>query len=444
MKARVVGRRRFLGGTAAVVGLPLLESLGHRRFVRAATCDPPRRLLVYHVPNGVYFKSWLPAGTGPAYAPTETLARVQPIAKDVLVLSGLANPRAVPAAGEVGGHAYGAAGLLTCAHADKRGLSAGTSFDQLAAQALAACTRLPSLELGMDTVEGGAEGDVPVLFNRNISWSAPKTPVPRVTSPQIAFDRLFAGFDPNATAAANLKRKADRSSVLDVVRGDGARLAARLNADDRMKLDEYLGSIRQLETRIAGTDVNRLSAAGGGARRPVDAGDFPARLDQMHAIMNLAFRSDATRVISFSMGNALSTRGYPFLNVNGRPVGDGHFCTHHSGNPDLIAQSVAIDKWRLDKLVELVTLLKTKDAGGAEVLGSTGLYYTSEIGDGNSHAQDNKAILLIGQMGGAIATGRMLVAPDRTPLANLYLALLQALGVNQGAFGDGTKPLALV
>jgi hypothetical protein len=458
-------RRHVLGGAAVAVGLPFLESLGFRRFARAATCAAPRRVLVYHVPNGVYMNSWLPRGTGATYTPSPTLQQIMPIRDDVLVLTGMVNGVGVPVPTAGGAHAFGMAALLTCVQAVKTGVvNLGKSFDQVAAAAIGSCTRLPSLELGIDTREGFAEPPAPVIFNRNMSWSGPATPVPRIVSPQLAWDRLFAGFDANVSAADRLKRQAYRQSVLDRVLADSKRLQVRLGGGDQKKVDEYLSSIRDVESRIqTSATPSATMAACPVSARPDANDDFSTRVTRMHDIMALALQCDATRVISFSMGNGLSTRPYTFLGI-----GDGHGVTHHSGNQTAIQQSIQIDKWRLDGLVKLVQKLKgIQDGNGQSLLHNMVLYYTSEIADGNSHSQHDKPILLVGQMGGTIKTGRLLAASPydaswtdanrafsrcdeggrpgcgQTQLANLYVSFLNALGVPTTSFGNSTGSIDL-
>lgn len=461
-----VSRRAVLRGATVAVGLPFLESLGHRRFARAATCPPARRIVVYHVPNGVYMNSWLPHGTGATYELSPTLQQIAPIRDDVLVLTGVVNGMGVPVPNPGGAHAFGMAALLTCVQAVKTGVVAlGKSFDQVAAAGIGSCTRLPSLELGIDTTEGFAEPPAPVIFNRNMSWSGPSTPMPRIVKPTQAFDRLFGmGFDANASAADRLKRQVYRQSVLDRVLADSQRLSPRLSGSDRKKLDEYTSSIRDVETRIQTTATMPGAKASCQIPDPPAANDdFRDRVDRFHDIMLLALQCDATRVITFSMGNGLSTRPYTFLGI-----GDGHGVTHHSGNAMLIQQSIQIDKWRLDQLTKFVQRLKVaQDADGKSLLSNMVLYYTSEIADGNSHSQHDKPILLAGQLGGVIKTGRLLpVSPydaswkdanaafarcdeggrpgcGQTQLANLYVTFLNALGVPTTSFANSTGSINL-
>jgi hypothetical protein len=450
-----VSRRHVLRGAAAAVTLPFLESLAGR--ARAATCPTraPRRLLVYHVPNGVHMARWMPKGTGVDYQLSPTLAGLAPVRQDVTVVTGVVNGVGAPITGP-GGHATGYAGLLTCVQPRRSPTDLGKSVDQVAADAIGACTRLPSLNLGMDTKEGQAE-TFPLDFNRNMSWSGPTTPVPHIVDPLQAFNKLFTGVDPKASAADVARRAALRTSVLDTVSADAKRLAPRLGASDRTKLDEFTTAVRKVESQIqTAAPVTTCTVPA----PPADAADFPTRLQHMHDVMVLAFQCDLTRVITFSLGNALSTRPYSFIGI-----GDGHSVTHHSGNPALIDQACQLDMWRLGQFVKLIQRLKAvQDSDGSSLLHNMVAYYTSEISDGNIHNQDNKPILLAGQLGGTIKTGRLLQtsAPTSgsvwitcnelnhrgcsggvTQLANLYVAFLNGLGVPVSSFGNSTGALAL-
>ena len=448
---RPTPRRRFLGGAAVALGLPFLESLGGRRgFVRRAqAATAPKRLLVYYVPNGVFLRDWTPRGVGPGYTLSPTLQPIAPVRDDVLIVSGLTNSVGVPPT--VGGaHAAGLGALLTCKQWKKPAApEMGRSMDQLVADTIGAGARLPSLELVVRGDRAAADG--PSILATNLSWKGPTTPAPPISDPRIAFDRLFQGLDRSASAADAARRQVYRKSVLDVVHADADRLSARLSPSDRRKLQEYMTGVRDVETRIQATS----GASAGGLCNPLalgeDTGDMASSLAIHHDLIATAFQCDATRVITLMLGYALGIRSYAFMGV----PGDGHGITHHAGNVDKIAGEKKIDIWRVEQVVKLIQRLKgIQDVDGQSVLANTLLYYTSEIANGNNHNQDNKPILLAGQLGGAIKTGRHIEFPENAngvymrcdeftksgcgqpSLGNFYVTLLRMYGANVTSFGD--------
>jgi hypothetical protein len=445
-----IGRRAFLGGAAVSLGLPFLPSLekpaGGVRMAKAAV-TAPKRFLVYFFPNGVYAKDWTPTGAGPNYTLSPTLAGLAPVRDDVLVLTGLTNrPGVPPTTG--GAHAGGQAALLTCRQYMKDNvINLGKSVDQVIGDAIGSATKLSTLELG---IKDRAGLDGPNILGVNVSWKGPSTPAPPIETPSVAFDRMFQGFDPTATQADAARRRAYRTSVLDAVYKDATRLRPRLGSHDQAKLDEFLTSVRDVETRIQ-TDP----AVGGGScqipARPMDPADFPAQVDINHKLIALAFQCDITRVITFMHGYGLGGRSFPFIGIND----NGHSVTHHSGDPTLIALEKKMDEWRVGQFVALVQMLKgITDVDGNSVLHNSVLYYTSEIDDGNRHNQENKPVLLAGQLGGAFKTGQLIEFPPgangmfkqcdefgktgcmQPQIGDLYLTILHEFGIDQPTFGD--------
>jgi hypothetical protein len=428
-----LNRRAFLGGAGALVALPFLESLVPRTG-RAAPLGT-RRLLFYYVPNGIHMAAWTPAQQGAGYALTPILQPLSALKDDVLVLSGLANKPAKPDG--PGDHAGGTSAFLTCAHVNKSEseIRNAVSVDQLAAAKLGQGTRFQSLQLGLEggASVGGCDSGYSCAYTRNISWAGPKTPLQKTTSPQVAFDLLFKGLDDSATQAEQARRRAYSKSVLDYARGDAQRLQARLSRTDRMKLDEYLTGVREVEQRIGGMTAQCQPGA-----RPGD-GDFPAQVKAMADLMVLAFQCDLTRVITFMLNNAASGRSYGFLGVSG----GHHEISHHQNNPDNHAKLQKIDTWEVEQLAYLLQRLKSVKEGDGNLLDNTLVYFSSEIEDGNAHRHTNLPILLGGRLGGAVRPGRHVLHTGDPPLANLFISILGAVGVKVDRFGDdGTAPLA--
>ena len=438
-------RRALFGAAGAALSIPLLESLSPRRTAQAGVPLLPRRIIVWYVPcgiNGSTANAFRPVTAGVDYVLPPMLAPLAALRSEVLVLSGLANRPAQASYLGVndgaGDHARGTGSFLTNARIVKTegaGVRNGVSFDQVAAAAIGSETRLPSLQLGIDggAATGGCDSGYSCAYARNISWSDATTPVPKLTNPAVVFDQLFAGGESEALRA---RRQVYQSSVLDYVLDDAARLSPRLGQTDRQKLDQYLTAVRELERRI-------LSAAGPttcvAPPRPVDGLAFADLVGVMNHLMAMALRCDATRVITFMLGNAGSSRDYSFA---GAP-GAHHELSHHMSDPAKLAKLQTIGTWEVQQFAALLGLLDgMREPDGTSLLDNTAVLFSSEIGDGNAHTHAALPVLVAGRCGGALTPGRHVVYADERPIANLYLALLQAVGATTGSFGlEGTRVL---
>jgi hypothetical protein len=432
-----MNRRRFLQGAGAAVALPFLEALAPRE--ARAQAAPPKRFLAFYVPNGIHMAAWTPAQTGAGWTPPPILAPLAPLRDRVTVITGLANRPAQPDG--AGDHAGGTSGFLTARHALKTegsNIRLGVSVDQVIAGAFAGRTPYPSLQLGAEggSSTGNCDSGYACAYTRNISWSGPSTPLAKETSPQAVFDRLFAGRDPAETTAARARRQRDRLSVLDFVRDDAARLSRALGRSDRAKLEEYLGSVRELEVRVRTMD----DAGSCTGDRPESTGDFRDRVRAMNDLMVTALSCDLTRVITFMLGNAASNRVYDFLGVR-----DGHHqLSHHQGAPENLRQLQTICTWELEQLAYLLGRMAAVREGERTLLDNSLVFFSSEIEDGDAHRHLNLPVLLAGSAGGAFAPGRHLRLARERPIADLFVTVMQAMGLSETRFGDdGTGPLSL-
>ncbi|MFM2418263.1 MAG: hypothetical protein RL385_2986, partial [Pseudomonadota bacterium] len=342
-------------------------------------------------------------------------------------VSGLENVNARPDA--IGDHASGTSAFITCAHANKSEttIRSGVSADQIAAQRLGKLTRLPSLELGIDggSTAGNCDNGYACAYTRNISWSAPSTPMPKMTNPQLVFDRLFAGADAGASAAEVEKRRAYKKSVLDLVLSDAQSLSLKLGTTDQAKLDEYLTGVRELEQQI-GTSMAQVSCDPG--TRPGTNLPYATHVKTMCDLMVLAMQCDVTRYFTFMLGNGLSGRTYPDLGI----TRGHHEISHHGNDPTNLAELTKIDTWEIERLAYLMTKLKAlTEAGGTNILHNSAIFLSSDISDGNAHNHDEMPIVLAGHGGGALKPGRH-IAYERgkhTKVSNLLVRMLSTVGV---------------
>jgi hypothetical protein len=417
------------------VGLPLLASLQPRR-ARGAGTVPRKRFVAFYLPCGIVMNNWTPAQEGAAWT-SPILAPLDAHRGKTLILSGLNN---LPGRSDGGGdHAAGTGSFLTCRHVYKTAgadISNGISVDQVLAPVLSEGLAFPSLELGTDG--GSSVGDCDTGYScayaRSIAWAGPQSPLPKQTSPAAVFDRLFAGYDPDATEAEIAKRQLYRTSVLDGVVGEATSLHPKLGKTDQQKLDEYLTSVRELEQRIAGgANVCRPGD------RPGSSLDFPGRSRAMADLIAIAFECDLTRVVTFMLGNAGANTVHSQIGV----AEAHHELSHHQGVQYNLDRLTEINTWEMGELAYLLGKLAAIDDGdGMTALDNSIVYCSSEIEDGDAHRHTNLPVVVAGGAGGAIATGvHRRYAGE--PLADLFIALMTALGAPQTTFGDdGTRPLA--
>ena len=455
---RGFSRRLFLGGSAVAVGLPFFESLAPKVALADATATA-KRLVYFWLPSGLWMDSFRPTTTGAGYAMPPVLAAMEPLRADFSVVTGLNNQPANPDV--IGDHAAGTAAFITCSHALKSDtmIHLAISADQIAANGLiknGIKTRIPSMQLGIDggSSAGGCDSGYSCAYSRNISWSDATTPLPKITDALQAFNQIFMGYDSTASAADVAKRQAYDKSVLDYVTADATSLNAKLGKTDQMKLDQYLTGVRALELQLTSTAAMASCMKG---TPPTSNPDVPTHVKQMMDIMVLAFQCDATRVISFMLGNAVSQQTYPFLMAAGAPISRGHHdISHHNGDPTSIAQLIAINTWTFQQIAYLLTTLKgiPDGTGGANLLTNSAIFISSDISDGNMHNHDDMPIILAGHGGGSlkpgthIRYGAAITAPSwkskpassNIPVSNLLLTMNQSAGV-MDPIGDSTAIL---
>jgi hypothetical protein len=295
------------------------------------------------------------------------------------------------------------------------------------------------------------------LYGAHIAWSQPTTPVAKEINPRLAFDRLFRPRPTTSREAADLAATRDRS-VLDLVAADARHLQQKLGAGDRAKLDEYLESVRAVERRIE-WDAKRqhetaledpaARAAIDDLSRRIDAYSDPARLSEragnhtehtrlMLDLMALAFWTDTTRISTFMFGNAVSGRSFAFL---GGGVGSHHETSHHENNADKLQHYQRINLWHVEQYAYLIAKLRSIREGEGSLLDQCMIVLGAGMRDGNAHSPKNLPIVLGGRGGGTIATGRHIVYEKKTPLANLWQAMLRRVGAPVERFADSTGEL---
>jgi hypothetical protein len=444
-----LSRRRFLRGVGACLALPAFESLrvpasaalrAGGPLATSATGKPLRTAFVYF-PNGAIPSQWWPTGDEKDFQLGRTLQPLEGLRHRVQVLAGLDHVNATPGPDGPGDHARASGTFLTGVRVRKTAgadIRAGISIDQILANQFGHLTRFPSLELTCDAVRksGNCDSGYSCAYQYNLAWKSPTTPVPPEPNPRLLFERLFGAGAPGHRKEGLRRRTERQRSLLDFVLEDARDLQKQLASRDRQKLDEYLGSVREIETRIERAE--RLGEKAPDPEVETPAGipaEFDAYIQLMFDLLVLAFRTDTTRVATFLLANEGSNRAFPEIGI----AEGHHYLTHHRSQQDMVDKVAEIDLWYLKQFATFLEKLeRTEDGDGESLLQNAMIVYGSGNADGNRHTHTNLPVLLAGGGGGLLTPGRFVKAGG-VPMTNLFLTLADRLGV-QGVdrLGDST------
>jgi hypothetical protein len=433
-------RRTVLRGLGAAIALPFLDSMVPALTALQNTAAAPiKRLGVFYVPNGMAMWSWFPKTEGPIQELPATLKSLQALKQHVLLLGGLGDEAAnkVPRSGD---HARSAGTFLTCvpfkAITDAN-VIAETTMDQIAAKQFAKETQIASLELGIESAAmlGTCDGTSCALTN-TISWSTPTTPLPVDNDPRSIFERLFGASGSTDPAARLARIKRDRS-ILDVVNDQLQRLNARVGPSDKIKFDEYLESIRDVERRIQRAEEQNSRELPVVDQPMGIPGDYMEHARLMMDLLALAYQTDLTRVSTFMLAREVSGRAYPEIGVS-----DSHHpLSHHQNEQAKLERLHKVNEYHFRQFGYLVEKLSKTPEGDGSMLDHTLFLYGTGISDSNTHFHDDLPIAVVGGKAAGITGGRYMRYPQGTPLANLHLTILDKLGVPLEKFGDSTGKL---
>ena len=441
-----IPRRTFLKGLGTVIALPMLEAMLPPAKLFAADGTEagtafPRRMAFVYIPNGANMEDWTPKTVGADYELPYILQPLEPLRKDFQVISGLAHDKARPHGDGPGDHARASATFLTGCQARKTkgaDIKVGVSVDQIAAEKVGKYTRLPSLELSCDKgrIAGECDSGYSCAYQFNLSWKTESTPMPPEVDPRLVFDRLFSNGIAEETGESRAKRDLYNQSILDLVTEDASRLKSKLGSTDRHKLDEYLTAVRELEQRIQ--QAEKFVASQPDFVKPTGIPkQYEQHLGLMYDMMALAFQSDSTRVATFITAHDGDDRPYPFIGVS-----DGHHTLSHHQNDQAKKEKIAkINHFHMEQFARFLTKLKSIKEGEGTLLDNCMIVYGGAIGDGNRHNHDNLPILLAGQGGGTLTPARHVKLGKETPMTNLYLSMLDRMGVAAQRVGDSTGKL---
>ena len=426
-------RRTFLKGIGATLALPLLDAMIPAATAAAQTAARPvKRLGFVFMPMGCDLSRWTPPGGERLDELSPILKSLAPVKDQISVLSNLELAPAYP-----GTHATSNAAFLSAARA-KRTESAdyflGTTVDQIAARQMGASTQLPSLEMSMDLMQtaGQCDNGYACVYQNNLSWASPTTPLPAEAHPRLIFETLFGDGGTLAERQAALRK---RASLLDWVGEDLSRLKRNLGPADRSKVDDYLQAVREVERRIQKAEADTKDHALPDLDRP--AGVPAAYADHaklMFELQILAFQGDITRVTTFQLARETSNRTYPEIGVSD----PHHPLSHHGNDPDKIAKMSKINAFHVSLFADFLQKMKATADGDGTLLDNALFLYGSGMGNPNAHDHHNLPVIVAGGAAGGMKGGRHIRFEKPTPLANVHLTLLDKAGVKLDAFGDST------
>ena len=435
-----LSRRTFLRGTGVALGLPFLDAMVPAGTALAQTAAAPKlRAGFFYLPHGaimnntVYGKevdTWTSSGRGADFKLGATVSPLEPFKNYVTTFENIENNVAL---GSV--HTLNPATWLSCVRPDTsaKGASLAITLDQLIAQRLGQQTSLPSLELAAETTVQIAAGNGS-FYSVTTSYAAPNKPLPMEYNPRKVFIQLMGEGDTAAERDALLRKNA---SILDMINEQSKSLRGDLGPGDQRALSDYLDTVRELERRVTMASTRDLGDISVPDAPVGELEDFDKQLTMMFDLIALAYQADLTRVATYVMAAEGTDRPYPNLRV----AGGFHPTSHHANQRERIAELQRIQRWHMEKFSAFLKKLADTRDGDGSVLDHSLFLYGSNMGNSNAHDNYPLPEVLIGGANGKHVGGKNVVLPERTPLANLHLTILDKLGIRQDNFGNSTGPL---
>jgi hypothetical protein len=426
-----LSRRAVLKGAGYSVALPLLDAMIPAATALANTAAARKvRMAFVYFPHGAVMNQWTPQKEGPDFDLPPIIAPLKPFQKQLTVISGLENKSAIAAPV----HAITPGTWLSCvppriSH-DPYG---GITVDQILAKHIGQDTPLPSLEVG--TEERGGEGSCDrnygCSYGKTISFRDPSTPLPMEHNPRKLFQQLFGAGD---TADERIQLARESHSILDLVSREAGDLRRTLGARDQAALDDYLGTVREIERRVQQLENRDLT----GLELPDAPSGIPSKFDEhvrlMFDLIALAWQANLTRVVSFMMAAEVSNQPYNFIGIPDA----FHPLSHHANNPTKLSNLAKVQAWNTGEFAKFVAKLQSLPDGEGNMLDNSVLVFGSNMSDSNAHNHFPLPMAIVGGGAGKLKGNRHLRYPDKTPIANMHLTILDRIGVPMESFGDSS------
>jgi hypothetical protein len=436
---KAIPRRTVLRGIGAGLALPLLDGMVPAfAAIRNSAANPVRRFGVVYVPNGMAMKHWTPDGEGTGFEITRLLDPIAAYRDQMTLLTGL---NGVPS--NAGVHASAATRFLTgvTPARTESNLRAGISVDQLLARELAKHTQLGSLELALDSrdVSGSCDVGFSCTYTNTISWRNETTPLMGENNPRAVFEQLF-GDSGSTDPAARLARMQKDQSILDSVTEKINALQSGLGASDRLRVNEYLDAVRDIERRIQMAEAQ--------SDRELPEVDQPAGVPAtytehaklMFDLLLLAYQTDLTRVSTFMLAREISGRTYPEIGVP-----DSHHPTsHHRDDPTLYEKVAKINTFHLTLFSHFLEKARATPDGDGTLLDHMVMLYGAGMSDSNRHDNKGLPLVMVGGGSGHLKPAGHIRYAERTPISNLHLTILDKMGVPVDKMSDSTGKLELL
>jgi hypothetical protein len=436
---KAIPRRTVLRGIGAGLALPLLDGMVPAfAAIRNSAANPVRRFGVVYVPNGMAMKHWTPEGEGTGFEITRLLDPIAAYRDQMTLVTGLNG-----VASNAGVHASAATRFLTGVTPSRTesNLRAGISVDQILAREFAQHTQLGSLELALDSrdVSGSCDVGFSCTYTNTISWRNETTPLMGENNPRAVFEQLFGdsgSTDPAARAARMQKDK----SILDSVTEKINSLQSGLGANDKVRVDEYLEAVRDIERRIQMAEAQ--------SDRELPEVDQPAGVPATYAehatlmfdLLLLAYQTDLTRVSTFMLAREISGRTYPEIGVP-----DSHHPTsHHRNDPTLYEKVAKINTFHLTLFSHFLEKARATPDGDGTLLDHMVMLYGAGMSDSNRHDNKGLPLVMVGGGSGHLKPAGHIRYAERTPISNLHLTILDKMGVPVDRMSDSTGKLELL
>jgi hypothetical protein len=423
-------------GTA--VALPFLDAMVPA--FGASKVKTPVRMAFAYVPNGIDMRNWNPTYEGALDKLPAILQPLEPFKNDILLLGNLTHNAGRALLDGAGDHGRCCGSYLTGVHPLKSfvNIKAGISCDQIVANQVGKDTRFPSLEVGMEDARqaGDCDSGYSCAYTNNLAWRSETQPLPPILDPRALFERLF-GSGPVLSPEAAARRNKFRRSILDFVTEDTQKLERDLGPTDRRKLDEYLSSIREIERQIERAEKDNAQIDPHMEKPYGVPADFAEHFKLMTDMITVAFRADLTRVVTFLITREGTSRSYREIGI-----ADGHHpLTHHRNDPVLMEKVAQINTYHMRQFAAWVERMKSIQEGDSNLLNNSMIVYGAGLADGNRHSHEDLPTLIAGTGGGYIKPGRRVMYRKETPMCNLFLTMMDRMGVQMEHFGDSTGRL---
>lgn len=432
---KTLPRRTFLRGIGTTIALPFLDAMTPA--LASSSAKAPVRMGFVYVPNGMDIRHWNLNYEGKLGELSRIMKPLEPYRDEITVLSNLTHNNGRALLDGAGDHGRCCGSYLTGVQPRKTAvdIKCGISCDQIVANEIGQKTRFPSLEMGMEDSRqaGDCDSGYSCAYTNNLAWRSETQPLPPILDPRTMFERLF-GADAGLTPEQRAQRNRFRRSILDFVTNDTKKLQGDLGPTDRRKLDEYLSSIRDIERQIAKAEKDNAQIDPRMEKPYGVPADFAEHFKLMTDMLTVALQTDLSRVFTFLVTREGTSRPYREIGI-----ADGHHpCTHHRNDPVLMEKVAQINTYHVKQFAGWVEKLKSIKEGDSSLLDNCMIIYGAGLADGNRHNHEDLPTLMVGRGGNYIKPGRRIVYRRETPMSNLFVTMMDRMGVPVDYFGDST------